>query len=73
MTINKEIKNRIDNLKVWDEILSYTISEIEDDIYTLDDKKNTWLVKTWWELFDMLYEEYIDEETNKWMNLNRNQ
>jgi len=60
MTINKEIKNTIDDLKVWDTILDYEVTEIDNwDIFTLMDKKHTWLVKDSWELFDMLYENFI--------------
>jgi len=65
MRTNKDIKNQIDNLEVWDEVLWMEVTEIDDDIYTLDNPETkVWLIKDGWELFDMLYEEELDNEVN---------
>jgi len=61
MTINKIVKDYIDNLKVWDNVLEYTVTEIDWDIYTMDDHDNeTFLVKDSGELFDMIMDDKIN-------------
>ena len=66
MTVNKDIKNQLDELEVGDMIneLDYKIEDIDwSDYYISDiDFKTRWL--DYGELFDELYENYIDNEQN---------
>jgi len=65
MTINKTIKNKIDNFKVWDYIeeLDLTISEIDWDYYTVI-RWDNFMIRDSWELFTDLYEHYQEEKAN---------
>jgi len=66
MTINKEIKDQLDELQKWDMIsqLDYKIEDIDWDLFYISDIdfKTRWL--DYGELFDELYEDYIDNEQN---------
>lgn len=57
-TINKEIKNKIDNLKDWDYIaeLDYTILSIEDWIYEVSSSRFDCACFDYNEMFEKLFE-----------------
>jgi len=67
MLDNKKIKNYIDNLKVWDELVyqwvEYKLTEIEGSLYELDNWKEYKYVD-YWDLFDELMKNAIDDLVN---------
>jgi len=68
MTINKTIKNTIDTLEVWDEVLNYKVTEVDTEnwfYFTLEeiDWFETKLVDDG-ELFDMIYEGIQEDKAN---------
>lgn len=67
MTVNKDIKNKIDNLQVWDDLISkYTLESIDSDIYIFSENETFKTVYMWEsEIFDLLFSEYEDEQSNK--------
>ena len=68
-TLNKKVKNIIDNLEKGDDIteLDYLVEEIDGDlIYVSDlDFDTKWM--DYGELFDELVEFYIDKEKEEWV------
>ena len=55
-TINKQIKNQIDNLEYWDIIAGMEIQWVEEGLYYV------WPEKWWldyWEMFDILFDYYM--------------
>lgn len=68
MTINKQIKNAIDNLEVWDELVcKYKVESIwEDGLYELSEIEWFKLSYMWYdEIFDLLYDGIKNLKSNK--------